>query len=98
MIMDAKKLSQMIRAKKKKLMESDPDLVDYAVNPKMNPNQIMDNEMDARIESTLNSPERSNEDERSMAMSDADDLEMGLTDSQKSRMERLRKYIDELDM
>jgi hypothetical protein len=93
-MMDAKKISEIIRAKKKKMLNAEPDLVDTDAHPDMNPNDMADVKMDAQIQSTLDSPEKIDARDKSL---DVDD-NMGPTDEEKARMERLRKYIDTMDM
>ncbi len=93
--MEPKKLSEMIRAKKKKYLESDPMLVDTDANPDMNPQARMDLQQKARIESTLDTPHKI--DARD-AMNPEQDNNMGLQPEDKARLERLRKYIDTLDL
>ncbi len=93
MLMDPVKLSEVIRAKKKKLMNSEPELVDSGLQADMNPNQIFDMEQTARIESTLDTPHKINEE-------DSDDSYdgVGLSPAEKTRMPRLRAYFDSMDM
>jgi hypothetical protein len=93
-MMDAKKISEIIRAKKKKMLNAEPDLVDTDAHPDMNPNDMADVKMDAQIQSTLDSPEKIDARDKSL---DVDD-NMGPTDEEKARMERLRKFIDTMDM
>lgn len=89
MLMDAKKISEIIRAKKKKMMMADPELVDTDAHPDVNPNEMADIKMDAQIQSTLDTPDKINAMEKSLNVGD----EMGLTPEEKTRMARLRKYM-----
>lgn len=89
--MDAKKISEIIRMKKKKMMSAEPDLVDSGLQPDMNPNSIYDNDVNARIQSTIDAPKKI------MADDIADD-NVGLSADEKARMPRLRKYLSTLDM
>lgn len=98
MIMDAKKLSMLIRNKKKKMMSAEPELVDVDYKPDMNPNDVQDLKMKSRIETTLDTPEKISAEDTDMAMSDEDEATMGLTSEEKTRMARLRAYIDTLDL
>lgn len=94
MIMNAVKLSASIRAKKKKLMDSDPEMVGTMPGPDINPNKIFDMEQDARIRETIKSPERINADDKY----DVGYQGVGESPEQKARMPRLRAYLDKLDM
>jgi hypothetical protein len=94
MLPDAKKISQLIREKKKKMLNADPELVDTDAQPDINPNEMADIEMDAEIQSSLDSPDKIDAREKSL---DVDD-EMGLSADEKTRMARLRKYIDSMDI
>jgi hypothetical protein len=96
MVMDNKKLSQIIRAKKKAMLEADPGITDTSPVPDMNAQDIMDAHDAASVESTLNSPEKINADRTSLA--DPNDLNMGLNEDEKKRMGRLRTYMDSLSM
>lgn len=93
MLMEPKKISEMIRAKKKKMMEASPEVVDTDSKPDMNPQGIMDLKDQSRIEATLDSPHKI--DARDAGMMD-DDLNVGLHPDDKMRLERLRKYIGTL--
>lgn len=97
MILDPKKISEVIRAKKKKLLLAEPELVDTDLRPDMNANDMADVEMDARIQSTLKTPPKSDQREADAAMSDEDAMTMGLSEKEMGRMSRLRKYLDTLD-
>lgn len=91
--MDAVKLSASIRAKKKKLIDSDPEMVGTMPGPDINPNKIYDMEQQARIESTLMTPAKINADDKYNDGYDG----VGLSPEQKARMPRLRAYLDKLD-
>src|ERR1700677_89210 len=65
-MMDAKALSAAIRAKKKKAMNADPELVHTDASPDMNPNDIYDVDKKAQVESTVDSPDKINADETAM--------------------------------
>jgi hypothetical protein len=95
-MLSPKSLSALIRASKKKAKRASPELVDTdAANNIKNPNDILNMETDARIEQTLDTPERI--DGREAAM-DADDGNMGLTEPEKKRMKRLEAYLDKMEM
>lgn len=94
MIMDAAKLSEIIRMKKKKLMESEPELVGTSPVPDMNAQDIYDIEQRGRIESTLDSPHKINADDKQGMGYDG----VGLSPEEKTRMGRLRSYFNSLGM
>lgn len=98
MLMDAKKISQIIRAKKKKMMMTEPDLVDTDSRPDENPNEMYDTDTRGRIEATLDTPHKIDARDTEMAMSDQDAMTVGLTDEEKTRMKRLRAYLGTLDL
>jgi len=93
MLADPKKISELIRMKKKKMMNADPELVDTDAHPDINPNEMADIKMQAEIESSLDTPHKIDAREKSLAVDD----NMGLSDDEKKRMARLRTYIDGLD-
>lgn len=93
MLMEPKEISRMIRMKKKKLAEADPELVDTDSRPDMSPMDMYDLEQKARIEATLDSPHKINADKANL---DTDPNEVGLTPEEMKRMGRLRKYIGTL--
>lgn len=97
MLMDPKKLSSLIREKKKKLLSGEPDVVDSEPHM-MNAQDVEDNKQLGRIESTLEVPEKSNADDAMMAMSESDAETVGLNSDEKKRMGRLRKMMDLLDL
>lgn len=94
MLMDPAKLSEVIRRKKKAIMEREPEIVDAGLQPDLNPNQVYDLEQQGRIESTINSPEKINADDKLDEGYDG----VGLSPEEKTRMPRLRAYLDTLDM
>lgn len=93
MLPDPKKISALIREKKKKMLNADPQLVDTDSKPDMNPNEVYDNRMNAEIQTSLDSPDKIDAREKSLAVDD----EMGLSPEEKTRMARLRKFIDGMD-
>jgi len=94
MIMDAAKLSSIIRAKKKKLLEAEPELVGTSPVPDMNAQDVYDKEQQGRIESTLDVPHKINADDKLGTGYEG----VGLSPEEKSRMPRLRAYLNSLDM
>lgn len=98
MMMDAKKLSAAIRMKKKKMMDADPELVDTDSRPDLNPQDMYNVQQQGRIEATLDVPPKINAEDTMMDQSEGDAMTIGLTDEEKARMGRLRKYMDTLDI
>lgn len=98
MVLDAKKLSAAIRMKKKQMMEADPALVDTDALVDVNPNDHMFMEMDARMENALDSPDRINAEDTANDESEHDAMTMGETTSEMSRMARMKKMLDEMDL
>jgi hypothetical protein len=97
LLMDAKKLSQLIREKKKKLLEADPDVVS-SEPATMNAQDVEDQKQLGRIETTLDTPPKINADDTMMDMSETDAATAGLTEDEKKRMGRLSSYFDTLDL
>lgn len=94
-IMSPEKISEMIRMKKKKMMEAPPEIMDTSPTPDMNAQDVYELEQKGRIESTLMSPKKINADETMMNESYDG---VGVSPEQEKRMGRLRMYIDSLDM
>jgi len=95
MLMDPIKISEVIRMKKKKMMEADPELIGTSPGPDMNAQDIYDMEQTARIESTLETPHKINADD---TMMDESYDGVGLSPEEKKRMGRLRMYMAGLDL
>lgn len=95
MIPDARKMSEMIRMKKKALMESNPEIVDTDSKPDMNPLDTYDMDNKARIEETLDVPHKINADD---TMMDETYHGVGSSPEEKARMSRLRMYFDKMDL
>ena len=96
--MDAKMISQMIRMKKKKMLEADPELIDTSPTPDMNAQDVYDMEQKGKIEGTLMTPHKINSDDAMMDMSEEESMNVGVSADEKKRMGRLRMYIDSLDV
>lgn len=92
---DAKKISEAIRMKKKAAMKAEPELVHTDAKADMNPTDLYNVTNQARMEETMDTPKKIDADETSMNESYQG---IGIAPDQKMRMERLRKYIDSLDM
>lgn len=95
MLMDAAKLSEVIRMKKKKMLESDPDIIGTSPTPDMNAQDVYDMEQKGRIESTLDSPHKINADD---TMMDETYQGVGISPMEMGRMSRLRAYLDSMDL
>lgn len=93
--MDAKKLSEVIRMKKKKMLEADPEIIDTSPTPDMNAQDVYDLEQKGRIEGTIMAPHKINADD---TMMDETYDGVGVSPEEKMRMPRLRAYLDTLDM
>lgn len=94
---DPKKLSSVIRSKKKMLMDKEPEMTDSSPHM-MNAQDVYDNEQLGRIESTLDVPKKSNSDEAMEEMSETDAMTVGELTDEAKRMTRLRSFIDTLDL
>lgn len=95
MIMDAAKISEIIRMKKKKMMSAEPALVDTDSELDMNPLDHYDMEQKGRVEETLDSPHKINADD---TMMDESYSGVGISPDEKKRMARLRTYMDSVDL
>ncbi len=98
MVLDSKKLSAAIRAKKMKMQQADPELVDTDALVDVNPNDHMLMEMDARMENALNSPHRINAEDTENDQSEHDAMTMNMTSDEMKRMFRMKKMLDEMDL
>ena len=95
--MDAKKLSALIRDKKKKIMMGEPEV--GSSEPHMiNAQDVEDLKQKGRIEETVQADPKINADDTMMNMSESDAGTAGLTEDEKKRMARLRMYADGLDL
>lgn len=88
--MDAAKISELIRMKKKKMLEADPELIGTSPTPDMNAQDVHDMEQKGRIESTLMTPHKINADDTMMGESYDG---VGVSPAEKPRMARLRSQI-----
>lgn len=94
MIIDPKKLSAIIREKKKKMKMADPALVDVDYKPDLNPMDMYNVVQQGRIEETLKTPHKINAEDAELN----EDGSVGLSPDEKKRMGRLRSYLDSLDI
>lgn len=97
MLMDAAKMSAMIREKKKKLLES-PEVVTNSPMPEMNAQDVEDMKQKGRIEDTLKTPPKINSDDAIMDMSESEANNVGVSEDEKKRMGRLRMMLDAMDI
>jgi hypothetical protein len=92
-----KMLSNSIREKKKKMMTEEPEMIGTSPTPDMNAQDIYDVEQAGRNEGTLSSPEKINAD-----LTNIDEMEtyngVGVPPADMARMDRLRKYLDNMSM
>jgi hypothetical protein len=93
--LSAESISKSIREKKKRLLTSEPSLIDTSPTPDMDAQDVYDLEQDGRIESTLDSPKKINATDTMLNQSYDG---VGLSPEEKTRMGRLRKYFDTFDM
>lgn len=91
-MLDAKKLSALIRARKKARMSDPPDVASSEPMP-MNANDVEQLKQDGRIEETLQSPEKTDADWSNVNMSEAEASTIGLNPDEKKRMARLRMVL-----
>lgn len=96
-MLDAKKMSEAIRMKRKKVKEDGVEnMIDTAPGPQMNPQDIHNNKMNAQVEETMDSPEKS------MAPSDPADEDISGTSQDleelKRQMARVEKILGRLSV
>lgn len=94
-MLDNKQLSEAIRMKRKKLLESEPEMVGTEPGPDMNAQDIYDVTQKGRIEDTLKSPHKINAKDTNMDMSYQG---VGVSPEEKGRMGRLKAYFDKMGM
>ena len=96
MKLDASMLSKArIREKKNKLKSSEPELIGTSPVPDMNAQDVYDLTQKARIEDTLDTPPKIDADNTMMNESYQG---VGVSPTEMGRMERLRKYLDSMDL
>jgi hypothetical protein len=95
MLMDAAKISEIIRMKKKKMLEAEPEMIGTSPVPDMNAQDVYDMEQKGRIEESIDAPHKINSDDAQMDM-EYDGV--GLSPEEKKRMGRLRMYFDSMDL
>lgn len=94
-MLSASQLSAAIRMKKKKIANSEPEIIDTSPVPDMNAQDVYDKMQAGRIEDTLDSPKKINADETMMNESYQG---VGVSPEEKARMPRLRSFLDSLDV
>ena len=92
---DAKMISEAIRNKKKKMMNAEPELVDTDSKVDLNPTDMYNVDMKARMEETMDTPKKINADE---TMMNETYHGVGESSEEKGRMARLREYLNKLEM
>lgn len=95
LMMSDAEISKIIRDKKKKMAQSEPDFINTSPVPDMNAQDVHDMKQRGRIESTLDSPKKISSDEAMMAETYDG---VGLSPEQMGRMARLRKLIASLSL
>ena len=95
--MNASMISKAIREKKKKLMTSEPEMIDTSPTPDLNAQDVYDLEQKGRIEGTLMTPKKINADLTNIDSEMAYDG-VGLSPEEKKRMGRLRMYMDGMEL
>lgn len=98
MTFDPAEISRRIRMKKKQAREAAPELVTTDSKPDLNPTEAMDMDTTGRIEETLDSPEKINADDTNMDMPMDEQMTIGFTAEELTRMKRLREYLNTLDL
>lgn len=88
-MMSNSELSAAIRAKKKRIMEADPEIVDTSPVPDMNAQDVYNVDKDGYVEQMLDSPKKINAAE-TMANEPGEEA---LRQMREGRMERLRAYL-----
>ncbi len=96
-MLDAKKMSEAIRMKRKKVKEEGLDnMLDTAPGPQMNPQDILNLKQQAQMEETMDLPEKS------MAPSDPADEDINGTSQDmmdlKKKMARVEKILSKLSV
>lgn len=97
MMIDPKKLSAVIREKKRKMKQATPELVDVDFKPDLNPMDMYNMQQQGRIEETLHTPHKINAEDTAAAEGSNMD-QVGLSPEEKKRMGRLRSYFDTIDL
>jgi hypothetical protein len=95
MLLDAKRISEIIRQKKRSVAMKSPSLVDVDYKPDLNPMDMYNMEQRGRMEATLKTPPKIDAGKANL---NTDPNEIGLTPEEKTRMGRLRKYIGTLSI
>lgn len=96
MLMDPIEISNIIRRKKKKMLEAEPELVDTDSKLDVNPLDMEGIEMDAEMDHSLDVPEKIDSREHQPEGDDA--LEMGISSREAPRMARLRSMLASMSM
>lgn len=97
MMIDAKKLSSAIRAKKKAMMSAEPQLVDTDAIVDIDPNEHFFMEKHAQIENALGSEDPIDARNTAMDESEHDAMTMGETTEEMGRMKRMKRLSMMID-
>lgn len=92
--MNAMKLSEAIRKKKKQLVESEPELIGTSPVPDMNAQDIYDLDKKAYVQDMVKADPKIDANETSMNEPSDDEI----MKMDKARMGRLSSYFDDLDL
>lgn len=99
-MIDAKKLSEAIRMKRKKLKEDGVEnMVDTAPGPQMNPQDILNLKQQAQMDETMDLPEKSMapDDPANASLSDPDGSSQD-TEQLKKKMARVASILSRLSV
>lgn len=99
-MLSAKKMSEAIRMKRKKVKEEGLDLtLDTAPGPQMNPQDILNLKQKAQIEDTLDLPEKSMapDDPADASLNDPDGSSQDVADLKK-KMARVERILSKLSV
>jgi hypothetical protein len=87
-MISAKRMSEAIRMKRKKVKDDGVDnMVDTAPGPQMNPQDILNNKQKAQMEETMDIPEKIS------APSDPADEDINATDQEKAELAKRMKRV-----
>jgi hypothetical protein len=99
MLIEPKKLSALIREKKKLAAQAQPALVHTDARPDLDPMDMYNMQQQGRIEATIESPHKINAEETAIMENDGKDgNNIGVTPEEKKRMARLHAYFDTIDL
>lgn len=97
-MLDAKKMSEAIRMKRKKVKEEGLDnMLDTAPGPQMNPQDVLNLKQKAQMEETMDLPEKSmaSDDPANASLDDKDGSSQDVSDLKK-KMDRVERILSKL--